>query len=329
MKRFIILILMAFVAPVAIAHEVRPAYLELRQIDADTYDVLWKVPAREGERRLRVHVLAPDDAKRIPQGRGAFTGDAYLERWRIQRPGGLGGQTIEIEGLASTKIDVLARVVRLDGVTQTVVLSPSITSFTVDEIPDPSRIAVSYFRDGAIQIFSNAGHILFILALLLLARGSRMIISTLAAFILTTAVTIAAASLSGRTVPAPPLQACIALSVVIVAAEILRARQGRPGFISNAPAPAAAVFGIIHGLGLTADLTAIALPQTETLVTLLAFTLGAALTLTAAALLALIPITIARRAKPGSPPSPGRLVPYAIGGLAMAWTVQHIAGFVS
>jgi len=33
------------------AHEVRPGYLEIRETSHDSFDVLWKVPAR-GEYRL-------------------------------------------------------------------------------------------------------------------------------------------------------------------------------------------------------------------------------------------------------------------------------------
>jgi hypothetical protein len=29
-----------------LAHELRPAYLELKEVEAETYEVLWKVPAR-------------------------------------------------------------------------------------------------------------------------------------------------------------------------------------------------------------------------------------------------------------------------------------------
>ena len=45
MKRaLLIFLLLATFAPGVCAHEVRPAYLELRQTGPDTYDALWKVP---------------------------------------------------------------------------------------------------------------------------------------------------------------------------------------------------------------------------------------------------------------------------------------------
>ena len=46
-------ILVALSSPVS-GHEVRPAYLELRQTGSETYDVLWKVPARGDNMRLGI-----------------------------------------------------------------------------------------------------------------------------------------------------------------------------------------------------------------------------------------------------------------------------------
>ena len=44
------------------AHEVRPGYLELRQTAANTYAVLWKVPA-VGDMRLSIHPRFPENCK--------------------------------------------------------------------------------------------------------------------------------------------------------------------------------------------------------------------------------------------------------------------------
>ena len=51
-RAWMIVLLAGGLANAASAHEVRPAYLELRQTGASTYDVLWKVPARGDDMRL-------------------------------------------------------------------------------------------------------------------------------------------------------------------------------------------------------------------------------------------------------------------------------------
>ena len=100
------------------AHEVRPGYLELRQSDAEMYQVLWKVPAR-GDRRLGLYVDLPEHCTGTPP-RSQFAGSAYIVRWQMTCAGGLVGGTVAIDGLSATFTDVLARVQRLDGTTQTV-----------------------------------------------------------------------------------------------------------------------------------------------------------------------------------------------------------------
>jgi len=54
------LLLAGFAAGVE-AHEVRPGYLAVRQTGAESFDVLWKVPAR-GEMRLGLHARLPEVA---------------------------------------------------------------------------------------------------------------------------------------------------------------------------------------------------------------------------------------------------------------------------
>ena len=77
----LIVALLATFAPDAFAHEVRPAYLELRQTAPDTYDVLWKVPGLGDNLRLGIYVELPAGCTNVKQPRGsmlkaAFTGGA-------------------------------------------------------------------------------------------------------------------------------------------------------------------------------------------------------------------------------------------------------------
>src|SRR3954452_22881093 len=86
----------------------RPAYLEVRESGADRYDVLWKVPV-QGDMRLGVQVRFPAGTVELTPRQGVFTGSVYVERWRIARAGGLAGQTLAIDGIASGVTDVIVR----------------------------------------------------------------------------------------------------------------------------------------------------------------------------------------------------------------------------
>ena len=65
------------VAAAASAHEVRPGYLELRELASDRWSVLWKVPAR-GDRRLGLALELPATCER-DEGLSWMAGGAYLE----------------------------------------------------------------------------------------------------------------------------------------------------------------------------------------------------------------------------------------------------------
>ena len=88
---------------------------------------------------------------------------------------------------------------------------------------------------GVQHILAGIDHLLFVLALLLVVRGGRRIVATITAFTLAHSLTLAAATLGWVHVPGPPVEAMIALSIVFVAAEIVRGLQGRPGLTARAP----------------------------------------------------------------------------------------------
>ncbi len=310
----------------AVADVFRPAYLELREAGNDRYDVFWKVPA-QGELRLALTVRFPDDVREVRRTPGHFTGGAYVERWRIERPGGLVGQVISIEGSAAGISDVIARVERLDGTSQVERLSITQPQFTVQAPAGTGEIAWAYLVLGVEHILAGVDHLLFVLALLLIVRGGVRILLTITAFTVAHSITLVAATLGWVHVPGPPVEAMIALSIVFVAAEIVRGLRGRPGLTARAPWVVAFCFGLLHGLGFAGALAEVGQPQTAIPVALLMFNVGVeigqlifvAAALAAGALLARLPLP--RR------PWMDYAIPYAIGAVAMFWVVERVSGF--
>ena len=212
MKRaFSLLILLITFAPAAFAHEMRPAYLELRQTAADTYDVLWKVPGKGDKLRLGLFVDLPEGSRNITEPRASMINNAFTERWSVTRPGGMTGGTITIAGLSSSMTDVLVRLQRLDGTTQVSRLLPSAPSFVVQAVPQSTQVAMTYLKLGIEHILSGIDHLLFVLALLILVKGTHRLIATVTAFTLAHSLTLAGASLGLLHVPGKPVEAAIAL----------------------------------------------------------------------------------------------------------------------
>ena len=115
-------------------------------------------------------------------------------------------------------------------------------------------------------------HLLFLLCMLMLARRPQQVLMTVAGFTLGHALTITAASLGLAGLPGPPVETAIALSIMIVAAEIIR--RDRTTLTWHFPVIISALFGLLHGFGFASALRDIGLPQLELPWALLAFNLG-------------------------------------------------------
>ena len=332
MKRALpILFLLGSFPAALLAHEVRPAYLELRQIDAETFDVLWKIPARGENLRLGLYVELPADSIQVHEHTSSIANDAFTERWTIKRAGGLVGETIYIAGLNSTTTDVLVRLARMDGTTQVTRLTPSSPSFMVEAVPGTSQVAATYFGLGIEHILTGIDHLLYILAMLLLVKGWRRVILTMSAFTATHSLTLTAAALGWVHVPQRPVEACIALSILFVTTEIVRSRQGQSGLTERWPWVVSFTFGLLHGFGFAGALSEVGLPQKDITMALMFFNLGveAGQLLFIASIFGMT-IVAAKATRRISLPKPSwawRVPPYAIGGVAAFWLIQRIGAF--
>jgi len=307
----------------------RPAYLELRQTSAETYDVMWKVPAQGETLRLAIHVVFPEGTVNLSEPRGAFMGDGFVERWTIRREGGLANGTVKIDGLPGTITDVLARVEREDGTTQVARLLPEQPAFVVEPSAHAAGVAWTYLGLGVHHILVGIDHLLYILAMLFLVKGWRRIVATMSAFTATHSLTLSAAALGWVHVPQPPVEACIALSIVFVAREIVQARRGRSGITARWPWVVSFTFGLMHGFGFAGALAQVGLPSRAIPVALLFFNAGVEIgqLLFVAGVLGLM--TVLTKAPKTWPRWAEALPPYAIGGVAMFWVFQRLAAFVS
>jgi hydrogenase/urease accessory protein HupE len=321
--RVLFALLLAGCAGLAQADVFRPAYLEVRESGADRYDVLWKMPV-QGDMRPGVQVRFPQGTIERTPRQGVFTGTVYVERWQVSRPGGLAGQALSIDGIASGVTDVIVRVERADGTSQVERLLPQRPEFTVQPASGALEVARSYLVLGVEHILGGIDHLLFVLALLLIVRGGKRIFITITAFTLAHSITLVSATLGWVRVPGPPVEAMIALSIVFVAAEVVHGLRGKPGLTARAPWVVAFSFGLLHGFGFAGALAEVGLPQKAIPVALLMFNVGVELgqllfvacILGAGALLQRLPVK--------TPGATRAMAAYAIGTLAMFWVIERI-----
>ena len=313
------------------ADEFKPAYLQLTQVDAETYEILWKIPAIDESTTLKVKPRFPDGTVTTTDVRGTYARGVSVQRWRVRVPGGLDGRAILFTELSETRIDVLARLVRSDGSVQLERILPTNPRFVIRPNPGPREVVRTYTVLGVEHILSGFDHLLYILAMLLLVRGLRRIVVTMSAFTATHSLTLTAAALGWVHVPQPPVEACIALSILFVAREIAEVLEGRPGMTARWPWVVSLTFGLIHGFGFAGALAEVGLPQSSIPIALLFFNIGVEIgqLLFVSGALALYAIgwRLAQRLRLPHSKALRRLMPYAIGVVAAFWLVDRVSRF--
>jgi hydrogenase/urease accessory protein HupE len=324
------LLLIGIAGPAA-ADEFRPAYLQVTQIDATTYDVLWKVPALDESVTLAVNPVFPAGTENMTAPRSTFAAGTATLRWRIRVDGGLAGKAMSFPALPANRIDVLVRLTRTDGTVQLARVLPFEPSLIFTANPGTFEVAKTYTVLGIEHILTGIDHLLFVLALLMLVNGKRRLVATITAFTIAHSITLALASIGVLNVPGPPVEALIALSIVFVAGEIIRARQGDAALTQRYPWIVAFTFGLLHGLGFAGALAEVGLPELSIPVALLFFNVGVEIgqLLFIAAVFAVIAVArnISDRSRLPRPAWLWQLPPYAIGGMASYWVFERIAAF--
>jgi hydrogenase/urease accessory protein HupE len=312
-------------ARLAHAHSFDPALLDLRERGRGVYDVVWKTGP--GLRRLTPVLGAA--CRRVGALSPASVEDEGLSVFRIDCGSrGLRGQTIGVAGLARDPSDVLVRIQWDDGTTTTGVLRSGVEEFTIPGTGAGAPIGTVLRRYGALgveHILTGLDHLAFVLGLLLLVHGWWRLVETISAFTLAHTITLALAVLGIVHVPSAPVEAMIAVSIVLVAVEALRRPDAPRTLARRAPWVVAFLFGLMHGLGFAGALAELGLPPDHLPTALLAFNAGVEVGQLGFVATMLIPIQLLRR----GPVWMQRIPAYAIGSVAVAWTLERVVAFWS
>ena len=307
MRLAIALAAVALLPSASRAHGMRTAYLELTEA-ASGILATWKTT-----------VPAPGVTAEV--GDGCAVPDAAVARTVAFRcDGPLDGRRIAVVGLGPVVTDAVVRVLRTDGGVRSHVLTPAAPAWVIPSTQAWTAVALDYVRLGIAHILGGADHLLFLLALVLYVRRPRAVLVTETAFTLSHSVSFSAVALGWVHVFAPAAEACIALSLVLVALEVGSARAERDAAWQG-PAIALA-FGLVHGLGFAGALSEVGLPERAVASALVGFGVGVeigqvafigALLLALAALRRMIPMP--RLALAGS---------YVVGLTGSYWLFQRL-----
>ncbi|MEJ0087491.1 MAG: HupE/UreJ family protein [Pseudomonadota bacterium] len=313
LARIVALGLIGFAAMPAPAHEMTMAEMELRETRAGEF--LWQW-GQSGAKPI-ADVLTP----RWPEGCAAETNMLRCGE------GGLTG-VMSIDGVGKEYSAALVKVFWRDGQSRVYTLTarqPTVHLYgSADDTRGRGEIARAYLVLGVEHILSGVDHLMFVAALLFLVGFRRKLIWTISAFTLAHSLTLASAALGWLTLRSAPVEATIALSIVLVAAEALHTRET---FARRLPAMVAFLFGLVHGLGFAGALKEIGLPQSHLATALLTFNLGVEF----GQLLAVGAAWAAWRLLHRFPVVQLGRVPalYGIGALAAYWSLARMAAIFS
>jgi len=325
MSRRAFALLALVLATGAHAHDVRPAYLEIVERASGELSITWKRTASTAS-----PAVTPTFSTGWTDSPPTITrqaGDALEKTWIIGRghtP--LAGARLGIDGLESTITDVLLRVVYADGSELTRVLKPAASSLALPGAERSGAPVREYLQLGFTHIWSGIDHLLYVFGLVLLVRTPRLLIRTITGFTLAHSVSLGAAALGIIHVPPAPVEAVIALSIVYVAVELLRARSGEPSLASRAPWLVSMSIGLLHGLGFAGALAEVGLPAGAIPQALLLFNIGIEIGQLSFVALVLVLGHALTRYLPRIT-SLRWLPPYAIGSFASFWVIERIHAF--
>jgi hydrogenase/urease accessory protein HupE len=334
MKTLRTFLLIAFAALVsfqgASAHDARPAFMQATEVAPQRYEIIWRTPVLSGM-RLPVVLRFPANARNVTEPVVRELSDSLVERRIIEAGGGLTGTRIEIVGLQATITDALVRVQMLDGTYSTTLVRPSKPWIEISTSRSSLEVTTAYLVHGIEHILFGYDHLLFVLALILIVRSTRMLLLTVTAFTVAHSITLSLATLGVVHVPGPPVEATIALSILLLACEIIRADRGQTSLTATWPWVVAFSFGLLHGFGFASALSEIGLPQGDIPLALFAFNVGVEI---GQLIFIAAVFSILRGAKsinfPDFVESHARSVAtYAIGSMAAYWLIERLAGFAA
>ncbi len=259
--RVLLLATLAWLAGPAGAHEMSMAEMDVRETSHGEF--IWQWTARNDRQGNLVDLVPVWPQGCRGEGNVVYCGDSGMQG------------TLAIEGVGKSYSAALVKIWWLGGEGRVYTLTagqPTAHLYgAADDRRNMGEIASAYLVLGVEHILSGIDHLLFVIGLLLLVGFRRRLVWTITAFTVAHSLTLASAALGWLTLRPAPVEACIALSIVLVAGEALHRRET---LARRFPALVAFIFGLVHGLGFAGALKEIGLPDNHLPIALLTFNVG-------------------------------------------------------
>jgi len=269
----LLITLFSFICSNAIADDMRPASLTITATSHTDFDVVWKVPLKNGKKE-KISFAVSQDSQQVGLTRKHIVNNAHIEYSSFHRSAGLAKLIISIDGIERTTGDVLVRVIGVQQETLTTVLNVDNPSYVINKIVALSTFdtMLTYIELGFEHILIGLDHLLFVACLVYISGSRKKLFFTITGFTLAHSITLFLSANGLVTIPIEPVEAVIALSIIFLAWEIAKNRQHSLSL--HYPVLVSSSFGLLHGFGFAAVLSDIGLPETEKLMALVSFNIG-------------------------------------------------------
>lgn len=217
-RAFLVALLLVSAIPwvqTAVAHEVRPAYLQIEEISLNRFNILWKQPS-QGDFVLRLEPRLSNGILDTPPDVQHLANGFMIRRWnnrQIDRTS-LDGATLKIAGLERTLTDALINIQFANGHQIQRIVKPIDPQLTIHLSQSGTLAVPAYLTLGIEHILTGFDHLAFVLGMVLLVTGRWRILTTITAFTLAHSITLAIAALGYVQFNVPLIESLVALSIV-------------------------------------------------------------------------------------------------------------------
>lgn len=295
------------------AHEMTLAEMDVRETSPGEF--VWQWSATNDRRPMGNDLVPSWPASCEPEANVLHCGEA-----------GLFG-TLSFDGVGERYSAAIVKVHWLDGQSRVYTLTraqPEVELYgSAEDTRGASEIFRAYTVLGVHHILGGIDHLLFVAGLLFLVGFRRKLVGTITAFTLAHSITLACSVFGWISLRSPPVEATIALSILLVVREALSDEET---LAKRAPALVSFLFGLVHGLGFAGALAEVGLPESHLPLALLSFNvgveLGQLLTVLVAFALTRLPVgqaTLLRFRKPAL---------YLVGAAAAFWSWERVVAIV-
>jgi hydrogenase/urease accessory protein HupE len=304
----------------ATGHQSGLSYLRLDHEEGGSISVVYKKPIQDMLAK-GIEISFPSSCSTSSENDIVIENGFIIDRYRLFCDDGtLMGMRVWIDGLVSSDKGVLVSYVRKGHVQQDL-LRKNHPFILIGMERSGYEIFVDYLSLGFFHILTGVDHLLFLLALILLAANFRVLILSVTAFTVSHSATLMLSIFDLIEVPSVYAEAMIAASIVIVYREVLKDDMNSSG---RRHLPRVVfLFGFLHGLGFAGMLSMIGLPHDEIPMAVLAFNVGIELGQIFFIVMAILSLLFFKSIVGVEKRKVDIALSYVFGGIAFFWLIER------